>query len=96
MSSPSSDSSRNVWLWVHGGMTLCWFALIPLSYLTGLINKVWFVTLLSLIALILGSWSAWQAARVEAKQDEQEQPTPRPTVHRVRGLRPAASRTRPR
>jgi hypothetical protein len=31
-----------------------------------------FVSILSIWALVSGHWAAWQAARVEEKQDEQE------------------------
>jgi hypothetical protein len=35
------------------------------------LNSVAFVSHLSAVALILGSWSSWQSARVEVKQDEE-------------------------
>jgi hypothetical protein len=38
--------------------------------LTGWISSVTYVAALSLWALVSGHWSAWQAARVEVKQDE--------------------------
>jgi hypothetical protein len=38
--------------------------------MTGWINSVAYVSHLSQAALVLGSWSAWQATRVEAPQDE--------------------------
>jgi hypothetical protein len=38
--------------------------------MTGWINSVAYVSHLSQAALVLGSWSAWQATRVEAQQDE--------------------------
>ena len=44
--------------------------MIPISLLTGWISSVTYVAALSLWALVSGHWSAWQAARVEVKQDE--------------------------
>jgi hypothetical protein len=44
---------------------------IPISIATGWINSVAYVASLSLWALVSGHWSAWQAARVEVKQDEE-------------------------
>jgi len=45
--------------------------MIPVSIATGWINSVAYVASLSLWALVSGHWSAWQAARVEVKQDEE-------------------------
>jgi hypothetical protein len=45
--------------------------MIPISIATGWINSVAYVASLSLWALVSGHWSAWQAARVEVKQDEE-------------------------
>jgi hypothetical protein len=48
-----------------------WIALWIVASLTGWIHSVAaYVSHLSQAALVLGSWSAWQAARVEAQQDE--------------------------
>ena len=56
---------------VNGWLTIGWIAMIPVAIVTGLLNSVVFVSALSLWALVSGHWSAWQAARVEVKQDEQ-------------------------
>lgn len=56
---------------VNGWLTIFWIAMIPVSIATGLLNSVAYVSALSLWALVSGHWSAWQAARVEVKQDEQ-------------------------
>jgi hypothetical protein len=56
---------------VNGWLTLAAMVLIPVSILTGWINSVKFVAALSIWALVSGHWSAWQAARVEVKQDEE-------------------------
>lgn len=54
----------------HGWATIVWFAAsLPLAILYG--SSVVFVTFLSLYAIVTGHWSAWQAARVEVKQDEE-------------------------
>lgn len=58
---------------VHGWLTLVWIALIPASFITGWIDSLRFVSLLSLVALALASAAAWQATRTEVKQDEQGQ-----------------------
>lgn len=57
---------------VNGWLTMFWIAMIPVSVITGLLSKVEYVSALSLWALVSGHWSAWQAARVEVKQDKQD------------------------
>ena len=54
----------NVWL------TLLWIVMIPISFFTGWIESVTYVSVLSLWALVSGHWAAWQAARVEVRQEE--------------------------
>lgn len=44
--------------------------MIPVSIITGWINSVTYVAALSLWALVGAHWSAWQAARVEAHQQD--------------------------
>lgn len=58
---------------VNGWLTIFWIAMIPVSAATGLINSVAYVSALSLWALVSGHWAAWQAARVEVKQQQEEQ-----------------------
>ena len=55
---------------VNGWLTVFWLLMIPLSLVTGWISSVTYVAALSLWALVSGHWSAWQAARVEVRQDE--------------------------
>jgi hypothetical protein len=55
---------------VNGWLTIFWLLMIPLSIVTGWINSVTYVAALSLWALVSGHWSAWQAARVEVRQEE--------------------------
>ena len=57
---------------VNGWLTLFWIVMIPVSIATHWISSVTYVAALSLWALVSGHWSAWQAARVEVKQDEEE------------------------
>ncbi len=54
----------------HGWATIFCIILIPISLVTGWINSVTFVAVLSLWALVSGHWSAWQSARVEVVQFE--------------------------
>jgi hypothetical protein len=53
----------------HGLLTIFWVLLWIAAFIFGWLDSVTFVAHLSAIALILGSWSSWQAARVEVKQD---------------------------
>jgi hypothetical protein len=55
----------------HGWSTAFWLPFTALAYSMGWLSSVDFVSLMSMIALFLGSFSAWQAARVEVKQDEE-------------------------
>lgn len=55
---------------VNGWLTLFWVAMIPISLVMGWLDSVVYVSALSLWALVSGHWAAWQAARVEVKQDE--------------------------
>jgi hypothetical protein len=56
---------------VNGWLTMFWLAMIPISYATGWLNSVVYVSALSLWALVSGHWSAWQAARVEVEQQRE-------------------------
>jgi hypothetical protein len=58
---------------LNGFFALFWIAMIPVSVVTGWIDSVRYVSALSLWALVSGHWAAWQAARVEVKQDEREE-----------------------
>lgn len=57
---------------VNGWLTVAAMILIPISIITGWIDSVRFIAALSIWALVSGHWSAWQAARVEVKQEESE------------------------
>lgn len=54
---------------IHGVMTVVWLVLTPPGIIW-LRNSVPFLMLVSLVTALEGSASAWQAARVEVKQDE--------------------------
>jgi len=56
---------------VNGYLTVFWVFMIPISIITGWISSVAYVSALSLWALVAGHWSAWAAARVEVRQDEE-------------------------
>lgn len=56
---------------VNGYLALFWIAMIPVSIVTGWVSSVVYVSALSLWALVSGHWSAWQAARVEVRQEEE-------------------------
>lgn len=55
---------------VNGWLTIGWLVMIPISLATGWVRSVTYVSALSLWALVSGHWSAWQAARVEVRQEE--------------------------
>jgi hypothetical protein len=55
---------------VNGWLTVFWIAMIPVSIATGWISSVTYVAALSLWALVSGHWAAWQAARVEVRQEQ--------------------------
>lgn len=55
----------------HGWCTLLWIPITILAFALGWLESVTFVSLISMLALFLGSFSAWQAARTEVKQDEE-------------------------
>ena len=58
---------------VNGWLTVFWIVMIPISLVTGWISSVTYVAALSLWALVSGHWSAWQAARVEVRQEQEAQ-----------------------
>lgn len=61
---------------VNGWLTIAWIAMIPVSAYMGWLKSVTYVSALSLWALVSGHWSAWQAARVEVKQDIADKANP--------------------
>jgi len=59
---------------VNGWLAIFWVAMIPISYAQGWLSSVTYVSALSLWALVSGHWSAWQAARVEVYQQQEDIP----------------------
>jgi hypothetical protein len=57
---------------INGWLTIFWVVLIPVAELTGWVNGNGYISRLSEIALVLGSWSVYQACRVEVKQEAAE------------------------
>lgn len=69
---------KSFWNWMgspvmlrqfHGWCTALWLPVTGLAYYLKWLESVVFVSLISMLALFLGSFSAWQAARTEVKQD---------------------------
>jgi hypothetical protein len=57
---------------LNGWLTIFWVAMIPVSFATGWVRLTTYVSALSLWALVSGHWSAWQAARVEVNQAQDQ------------------------
>ena len=55
---------------LNGWLTVFWIVMIPVSLLLGWVHSVTYLSALSLWALVSGHLSAWQAARVEVRQEE--------------------------
>lgn len=54
---------------LHGWLTIIWFvAAFPIMRYWS--TNITFLVFISVYAVCTGHWSAWQAARVELKQDE--------------------------
>lgn len=73
---------------VNGWLAVFWVIMIPISLVTHWVDSVVYVSALSLWALVSGHWSAWQAARVEVKQQAdaeslQRQDVPADVVDRI-------------
>lgn len=56
----------------NGWLAIFWILMIPVSMWFGWLDSVTYVSALSIWALVSGHWSAWQAARVEVRQEEIE------------------------
>jgi hypothetical protein len=54
----------------HGAATVFWMVLWIVATIADWISSVRYVSHLSQAALVLGSWSAWQAARTEVVQQK--------------------------
>jgi len=56
----------------HGYSTIFWIPFTILAYAIGWLTSVTFVSIVSMLALFLGSFSSWQASRAEVKLDLQD------------------------
>src|ERR1041384_2565979 len=56
----------------NGWLTVGWIIMMPVSFATGWVKSVACVSAWSLWALVSGHWAAWQAARVEVAQKQDE------------------------
>lgn len=61
---------------VNGWLTVFWVVLMPVAELTSWVSANGYISRLSEIALVLGSWSAWQASRTEVAQQKQMEADP--------------------
>lgn len=55
----------------HGWCTFFWVPFTVLAGVIGWVHSTTFISYMSMVALFLGSFSAWQASRVEVVQDQQ-------------------------
>lgn len=55
----------------HLGLTVTWFAMIPVAVATRWLFSIAFVAACSIYANAVGHFSSWQAARSERKTEEQ-------------------------
>lgn len=55
---------------MHFGGIFVMLALWAFATLTGLVKSVTFVSHVSMLALVLAEFSAWQASRTEQKEDD--------------------------
>lgn len=58
------------WKWLHFVGIFVMIAIWAFATLTGLVKSVTFVSHVSMLALVLAEFSAWQASRTEQKEDE--------------------------
>lgn len=56
----------------HGWCTAFWIPFTILSYYMKWLESIVFVSVVSMLALFLGSFSAWQAARAEVTEKEKD------------------------
>lgn len=65
--------SGRFWKWFHLVGIFFFVALWILAGLLGWVKSVVFVSHMSMIALVLAEFSAWQASRVEQKEDKRDE-----------------------
>jgi hypothetical protein len=54
---------------LNGWLVIFWLGMMPVAIITGLVNLLWFVTILSLYANFATHLGAWAASRAEVKAD---------------------------
>ena len=54
---------------LHAVLTVAWFLVMPVALLTGWVESVVFISVISIYANFAGHFSSWQAARAEEKVD---------------------------
>jgi len=64
-----APKSARFWKQFNLYLTFFWLALLPVAYFAGWLEQTTFVSVLSLVALVLASQSSWQSSRVEFKAD---------------------------
>lgn len=57
---------------INGWMTVFWLVMVPVSTVLGWLSLVEYISALSIYAIVTGHLSTWQAARVEVRQEKQE------------------------
>lgn len=58
------------WKWFHLCGIVLMLALWAFATFTGLVESVVFVSHVSMLALVLAEFSAWQSSRTEQKEDK--------------------------
>lgn len=66
----SINLTGRFWKWFHLVGVFAMIALWAIATLTKLVESVTFVSHVSMLALVLAEFSAWQASRTEQKQDQ--------------------------
>lgn len=66
----SKKLTGRFWKWFHLVGILAMVALWAFATITKLVESVVFVSHVSMLALVLAEFSAWQASRTEQKEDE--------------------------
>lgn len=56
----------------NGWLVLFWLVMFPVVIITGLVDMLWFVTIISVYANLVGHLGAWAASRSEARQIDVE------------------------
>jgi hypothetical protein len=69
----SAQGNPSLFKKINGWLTVFWIIMIPVSIAFGWVRSVEYVSALSIYALITGHLSTWQAARVEVKQEQQDE-----------------------